>query len=165
MTGNEIGIVKRCPKCNWRILDKVTATTGIIQIKCPKCKNEVKLDLSLRKTTNIIYRKDCIRWVIVNNIASDKYCPCKHKNIIGVFDKKHGRDLVCLIANDDNNFLKEGIVEGSLLFVDRNEEYIDGSLNVFEFNDNREPKYKLSRTIVNDASYIGKVMITMNQYN
>ena len=46
---NEIKVSKRCPKCDWRILDKVTPTTGIIQMKCPRCKTEVKIDLSLRK--------------------------------------------------------------------------------------------------------------------
>lgn len=53
----EIKIAKRCPNCNWRIFDKVTPTTGIIQIKCPRCKTEVKIDLSLRKT-GVKYRKE-----------------------------------------------------------------------------------------------------------
>ena len=52
-----IKIAKRCPNCNWRILDKVTPTTGIIQIKCPRCKTEIKIDLSLRKT-EVKYRKE-----------------------------------------------------------------------------------------------------------
>jgi DNA-directed RNA polymerase subunit RPC12/RpoP len=52
----EIIASKKCPNCDWRIIDKVTPTTGIIQMKCPRCKVEVKVDLSLRK--NIIkYRK------------------------------------------------------------------------------------------------------------
>lgn len=55
----EIRIAKRCPKCNWRILDKVTPTTGIIQIKCPRCKAEVKIDLSLRAIVK--YRKILVR--------------------------------------------------------------------------------------------------------
>ena len=32
----EIKVVKRCPKCNWRIFDIVTPTSGIIELKCPK---------------------------------------------------------------------------------------------------------------------------------
>ena len=36
----ELRVSKRCPKCDWRILDKVTPTTGIIQMKCPRCKTE-----------------------------------------------------------------------------------------------------------------------------
>lgn len=46
----EVRVSKKCPVCNWRILDKVSPTTGIIQIKCPKCKHEVQIDLSFRKT-------------------------------------------------------------------------------------------------------------------
>ena len=41
---NELRVSKRCPKCDWRILDKVTPTTGVIQMKCPRCKTEVKID-------------------------------------------------------------------------------------------------------------------------
>ena len=44
----EIRIIKRCPKCNWRILDKVTPTTGVIQMKCPNCHREIQVDLTLR---------------------------------------------------------------------------------------------------------------------
>lgn len=55
----EIRVSKRCPNCNWRILDKVTPTTGIVQLKCPNCRKEVKIDLALRKKT-IKYRK-CLK--------------------------------------------------------------------------------------------------------
>ena len=34
----EIKVVKRCPKCDWRIFDKVTPTSGIIELKCPNCR-------------------------------------------------------------------------------------------------------------------------------
>lgn len=51
----EIRIAKRCPKCNWRILDKVTPTAGVIEMKCPRCKTVVRIDLSLRAAVK--YRK------------------------------------------------------------------------------------------------------------
>lgn len=51
----EMRIIKRCPVCNWRIMDKITPTTGIIQMKCPKCKQEVQIDLSFR-TNRLKYR-------------------------------------------------------------------------------------------------------------
>ena len=38
--------VERCPRCNWRILDKVTPSTGVIELKCPNCHNVVQVDLS-----------------------------------------------------------------------------------------------------------------------
>ena len=44
----EIKVVKRCPKCNWRIFDKVTPTSGIIELKCPNCRKIVEIDLSYR---------------------------------------------------------------------------------------------------------------------
>jgi DNA-directed RNA polymerase subunit RPC12/RpoP len=43
-----IRIVKKCPVCGWRILDKVTPTTGVIEMKCPNCRRIVEVDLSYR---------------------------------------------------------------------------------------------------------------------
>ena len=37
--------------CGWRIFDKVTMTTGVIELKCPNCHRVVEVDLSLRKGT------------------------------------------------------------------------------------------------------------------
>lgn len=44
----EVKIVKRCPNCDWRILDKVTPTSGVIELKCPNCRKVVEIDLSYR---------------------------------------------------------------------------------------------------------------------
>lgn len=44
--------IERCPNCNWRILDKVTPSTGIIELKCPNCHNVVQVDLSQRRQKN-----------------------------------------------------------------------------------------------------------------
>ena len=52
----EMKIIVRCPKCKWRILDKVTPTTGVIELKCPNCRRVVAIDLSLRKNSNAKYR-------------------------------------------------------------------------------------------------------------
>ena len=30
-----INIAVRCPECNWRVMDKVSPTTGKVEIKCP----------------------------------------------------------------------------------------------------------------------------------
>ena len=43
-------VIVRCPKCEWRIFDKVTPTSGSIAVKCTRCENIVLIDLSLRKT-------------------------------------------------------------------------------------------------------------------
>ena len=55
MTKMERKIIVRCPKCKWRIMDKATPTSGVIEIKCPNCRNVVQLDLSLRKAVH--YRR------------------------------------------------------------------------------------------------------------
>lgn len=44
-----ITIAVRCPKCNWRIMDKLSPTTGKVEIKCPRCHNVVEVDLALRR--------------------------------------------------------------------------------------------------------------------
>lgn len=44
----EVKVVKRCPNCDWRIFDKVTPTSGIIELKCPNCRKVVEIDLSYR---------------------------------------------------------------------------------------------------------------------
>ncbi len=45
-------VSKKCPNCGWRVLDKVTPTAGIIELKCPKCEKPVKIDLSYRLARN-----------------------------------------------------------------------------------------------------------------
>ena len=49
MNTTEQKIIVRCKHCGWRILDKVTMTTGIIEMKCPNCRKVVEVDLSLRR--------------------------------------------------------------------------------------------------------------------
>mgnify|MGYP000000625809 FL=1 len=58
----EIRVVKRCPKCDWRIFDKVTPTSGIIELKCPNCRKVVEIDLSYRTPSRrraAYYRVPC----------------------------------------------------------------------------------------------------------
>ena len=42
-------VIVRCKECGWRILDKVTPATGIIEVKCQRCGTVSKVDLSLRR--------------------------------------------------------------------------------------------------------------------
>ena len=51
MKSLEQKIIVRCKNCGWRIFDKVTMTTGVIELKCPNCHRVVEVDLSLRKGT------------------------------------------------------------------------------------------------------------------
>lgn len=49
MTRLEQKVIVRCKRCEWCIFDKVTMTTGNIEIKCPKCGYVNEIDLSLRR--------------------------------------------------------------------------------------------------------------------
>ena len=49
MTRLEQKVIVRCKRCEWRIFDKVTMTTGNIEIKCPKWGYVNEIDLSLRR--------------------------------------------------------------------------------------------------------------------
>ena len=44
----EIRVSKKCPVCGKRIMDKVTPTTGVVELKCGNCRNIVRIDLSCR---------------------------------------------------------------------------------------------------------------------
>lgn len=46
MSNEEMKIVVRCPRCDWRVFDKVTPTTGVIELKCPNCRRVVAVDLA-----------------------------------------------------------------------------------------------------------------------
>lgn len=45
---SEIKVVKKCPICGRRIFDKITPASGLIQIKCPGCRQVITVDLSYR---------------------------------------------------------------------------------------------------------------------
>lgn len=42
-------IAVRCKNCKKILAFKLGATTGCLQLKCPACKTELKVDLSLRR--------------------------------------------------------------------------------------------------------------------
>ena len=50
-----VNIAVRCPECGWCVMDKVSPTTGKIEIKCPRCHKIVEVDLALRR--KVLYRR------------------------------------------------------------------------------------------------------------
>lgn len=51
----------------------------------------------------------------MNSIAqSDNHVPCGYMGMLGCNGYEQIDGIICLIANGDNNFLNEGIVEGSI---------------------------------------------------
>ena len=97
-------------------------------------------------------------------VLSDTHVPCGYMGMLGCNGYEQIDNIICLTANGDNNFLNEGIVEGSLLFIDTNSKYQEGLLNVFKFKANISPQYKLSRNKVAGATVVGKVLMAINQY-
>lgn len=97
-------------------------------------------------------------------VAKDKLTPCGYADILGCNGFQNTKGVVCMTANGDNNFLNEGIVEGSILFIDTNQKYAQGQLNVFKFRENTNPQYKLSRTRIKEAIFFGTVLMAINQY-
>lgn len=71
-------------------------------------------------------------------------------------------DVFILTANADNNFLYYGIAENSLLFVKPSKRIKNGTLMVFLTGG--DPQYKLSTTNIKDTEMVGRVLMTVNQY-
>ncbi len=92
-----------------------------------------------------------------------KHAPCSLNGIVGCNCYLNTDSIICFIANGDNNFLNEGIVEKSILFVDTEGTFETGKLNVFE-QENNTPKFKVSRTQLPDARFVGRVVMCANQY-
>jgi len=101
---------------------------------------------------------------MTNQVLSEKHKPCYMKGVIGCGGYAITNSIVCMTANGDNNFIDEGIVENSILFVDTSESFIKGLLNVFKLQPNCSPQYKLSREEIPNASYFGKVIMAIKQY-
>ena len=95
----------------------------------------------------------------MNSIAqSDNHVPCGYMGMLGCNGYEQTGDIICLIANGDNNFLNEGIVEGSILFIDTKSKFQQRLLNVFKFKSNISPQYKLSRNKSQEQLSVGKCL-------
>ena len=58
VTPTPVKVALRCDRCHRVVAYKLTSTSGLLQIKCPKCGKELALDLSLRRAkTPIYYRR------------------------------------------------------------------------------------------------------------
>lgn len=55
---NPIKVEIRCSSCKRIVAYKMTSTSGFLQMKCPKCKQEISINLSLRRSkTPVSFRK------------------------------------------------------------------------------------------------------------
>lgn len=90
-----------CPCCGKRVMDKVEGATGVVEIKCPHCKQVVSIRLDRKKTEQYITKYssksvlsakivcgDCGEWYGVKTWHStDKY-----KTIIWQCNSKYDKD-------------------------------------------------------------------------
>ena len=90
--------------------------------------------------------------------------PSFRDGVIG-FDGFNGGDIVCAIANGDNNFIKNGIVEGSLILIDKALPFRRGKLNIFRTDgENGESVgFRISTTKLEKFPYYGRIIMSVNQ--
>ena len=54
-----IRVVKKCKRCNFRLLDKLSMGSCIIEIKCPRCGEMNKVNLAYRMTSPVSSAMAC----------------------------------------------------------------------------------------------------------
>lgn len=76
------------------------------------------------------------------------------------------KNLFCLTANGDNNFLLYGIAENSLVLADNERPFEEGKLNIFRIGEDRgmESATKLSFIWLEGETYLGQAVLTLNCY-
>ena len=58
--GEAIQVAVRCNQCQRIVAYKISACSGHIQIKCPKCGKEMLVDLSLRRANKRLFYRTAI---------------------------------------------------------------------------------------------------------
>ena len=102
----------------------------------------------------------------MNNASHlDDHVPCGYLGVLGCGGYQNTDKVICMKASGDNNFLADGIVEGTLLFIDTGSQYQKGLLNVYKYSAARSPQYILSKRKIPKAVYVGKVLMAVTQYN
>lgn len=49
-------VIVSCPKCGKRVMDKIEGASGIVEIKCPSCRQVVRIELDKKADGTIHYR-------------------------------------------------------------------------------------------------------------
>lgn len=103
-------------------------------------------------------------WNVLNNYEQH---PLVFSHGVLGFQSFPGTDLFCVPANGDNNFLSYGIVENTLLIVDRKKLFWETALNIFQTAQmsHGAAQLKLSSVWLADASYVGRVILSANLYS
>lgn len=83
--------------------------------------------------------------------------------VLGCSMYQNSSSIICCVANNDNEFTDCGIIDNSLVFVQKKLPFKEGALNVFKVRKNTGVAYKLSRVMV-DSEYVGRALMSINQY-
>lgn len=88
-------------------------------------------------------------------------------SLLGFEGYRNLKDMFCVHANGDNNFLLYGIAENSLLIVDPKKPFRKNGLNVFETDTiiNGEKQLKLSLTRLDGCPFMGRVIMSVSQFS
>ena len=71
--------------------------------------------------------------------------------------------ILCCVAKDDWGFGDIGVLNDSIVFVQRKLTFKEGALNVFNVGDNENKVYKMSRRKI-PGKYVGRALMAVNQY-
>ena len=67
------------------------------------------------------------------------------------------------VAKDDWGFGDVGVIDDSIVFVQRKLAFKEGALNVFNVGDSENKVYKMSRHKIS-GKYVGRALMTVNQF-
>lgn len=71
--------------------------------------------------------------------------------------------ILCCVAKDDWGFGDVGVIDDSIVFVQRKLAFKEGALNVFNVGDSENKVYKMSRHKIS-GKYVGRALMTVNQF-
>ena len=89
--------------------------------------------------------------------------PTLSYGVLGCSMYQNSSSIIFCVANNNNEFTDYGIIDNSLVFVQKKLPFKEGALNVFKARKNTGVAYKLSRVMV-DNEYVGRALMSINQY-
>ena len=82
--------------------------------------------------------------------------------VLGCSMYQNSSSIICCVANNDNEFTDYGIIDNSLVFVQKKLPFKEGALNVFKESKNTGVAYKLSRVMI-DSEYVGRALMSIKK--
>lgn len=79
--------------------------------------------------------------------------------VIGCSMYENESSILCCVAKDDWGFGDVGVIDDSIVFVQRKLAFKEGALNVFNVGDSENKVYKMSRHKIS-GKYVGRALMT-----